>query len=288
MKKFAVIDVGSNSVRLISVADGNVLYKTLNTTRLGEGLADKPVLKPAAIARTAEAVAEFCFRAKNEGAEEVFAFATAAVRSAENGKEFTEEVKRRCGIDVEVVSGEEEAELGLLGALGNADGAVIDVGGASTELVVKRDGKTVYKKSVDLGVVRIKDRWGRNKAEIESGSRLFCKAFADYPKTDRVCGIGGTATTLAALALGLREYDPKKVTGAVITAEELSEMAERLSEMPVEEIEKYPCMPKGRADVLSGGAVWLATVMKELGIEEMVVSDRDNLEGYAIKRGLME
>ncbi len=287
MKKFAVIDVGSNSVRLMLVADGNVLYKALNTTRLGEGLAEKPVLRADAILRTATAVATFSERAKQDGAEAVFAFATASVRSAENGYEFLEKAKALSGLDVEVISGEEEAELGLLGALGTDDGAVIDVGGASTELVVKKEGVIVYKKSVDVGVVRIKDKLGRDKTAIENGLKKACDEFKDCPNIKTVVGIGGTATTLATLVLGLETYDSNQVTGAVITRAEMSVLADKLSKTPVSTIETYPCMPKGRADVLSGGAVWLSLVMETLGIEKMVVSDKDNLEGFAIKRGLL-
>lgn len=287
MKKFAVIDVGSNSVRLMLVADGNVLYKTLQTTRLGEGLAERPVLHAQAILRTATAVAEFAKRATEEGAGKVFAFATASVRSAENGREFLDKAKSLSGLDVEVVSGEEEAELGLLGALGVEDGAVMDVGGASTEIVVKQDGAIVYKKSVDVGVVRIKDKLGRDKTVVENGLFKEADAFQDCPKIKTVVGIGGTATTLATLVLGLKEYDSSKVTGTVITKDVMSALADKLSKTPVSTIEKYPCMPKGRADVLSGGAVWISLLMDKLGIEDMLVSDKDNLEGFATKRGLM-
>jgi exopolyphosphatase/guanosine-5'-triphosphate,3'-diphosphate pyrophosphatase len=107
MKKFAVIDIGSNSVRLMFVADGKVLYKALNTTRLGEGLAEYPRLKPEALERTAQAVAEFYARAINEGAESVLSFATAAARTAENGQEFVDRVQALCGLRVEIISGEE-------------------------------------------------------------------------------------------------------------------------------------------------------------------------------------
>ena len=111
--KYAVIDIGSNSVRLMFVANGKVLYKRLNTTRLGEGLASSSILKTEAIERTASAVATFYQVAKEEGAKSIYAFATAAVRTAENGGEFIERVKNLCGLIVDVVAGEKEAELGI-------------------------------------------------------------------------------------------------------------------------------------------------------------------------------
>lgn len=288
MNKFAVIDVGSNSVRLMFVADGKVLYKALNTTRLGEGLADKPILKAEASERSAQAVAAFYKKAKDEGAEQVLAFATAAVRTAENRAIFLDRVKELCGVAVEVISGEEEAEIGILGALGNADGGVIDVGGASTEIVVKKEGALTYKKSVNIGVVRLKDKCGREKAAIENAAKEAAKEYGEIPFSGSLYAIGGTATTLAAQALGLQEYSSQKVTGAEIPVEKMQEMADKFLSMPVEEIAKLPCMPKGRADVLAGGAVLFSVLMKELGFTKLIVSDRDNLEGYAIKHGFME
>lgn len=287
MKKFAVIDIGSNSVRLMFLADGKVLYKGLQTTRLGEGIAEKPVLNAAAIERSARAVELFYQKAQKEGAEEIVAFATAAVRSAENGKEFTDRVKELCGLQVEIISGEEEAEIGILGALGYADGGVIDIGGASTEIVVKEQGELIYKKSVNIGVVRLKDKCGRDKQLLAQAAKDAVKEFGQVPTNGVLYGIGGTATTLAAQILRLEEYRSEKITGAKISAIQMQAMADKLLTMSVEEIAALPCMPKGRADVLTGGAVLLTTLMKELGVHTLIASDTDNLEGYAIKRGLM-
>ncbi len=287
MNKFAVIDIGSNSVRLMFVADGKVLYKRLNTTRLGEGLAQNPILLDEAINRTAQAVHAFYLQAKEEGASSVYAFATAAVRTAKNGKAFVEAVKNLCSLDVEIVSGEREAELGILGALGDKDGAVVDLGGASCELVVKEKGEIAYKKSVDVGVVRLKDRCGRDKLLLE---KVACEEVDKYGKTPNiksVVAIGGTATTIAAMLLGLEKYDSDKVTGTEISAKQMEETADMLLEKSVDEIAAMPCMPKGRADVLAGGAKLLAVLMQKLGIEKLVVSDKDNLEGYAVQKGLL-
>ena len=288
MKKFAVIDIGSNSVRLMFVADGKVLYKRLHTTRLGEGLAEAPRLKTEAIERSALAVSDFYTQAKTAGAEEIVAFATAAVRTAENRAEFLDRVNSLCGLTVEVVSGEEEAELGILGALGERDGGVIDVGGASTEIVVKQAGELAYKKSVDIGVVRLKDKCGRDKNALLSVANEAVSKYGGLPKIKELHAIGGTATTLAALELGLTQYCSEKVTGTVITGLRMRELADKLSGMSVAEISALPCMPKGRADVITGGAVLLSVLMQGLDIQKLIVSDRDNLEGYAIKKGWMQ
>ena len=288
MRKYAVIDIGSNSVRLMFVADGKVLYKTLQTTRLGEGLAEKPLLKPEAIERSALAVSTFYKKAIEEGAEKVLCFATAAVRSAENRQLFLDRVYALCGLTIDVISGEEEAEIGILGALGNHDGGVIDIGGASTEIVVKKAGALIYKKSVNIGVVRLKDMCGRDRLALEKVADEASKQYGEIPLGDTIYAIGGTATTLAAQVLGLENYSSEAITGAVVTMADIEALTDKLLSMSVEEIANLPCMPKGRADVLTGGAVLFTRLMKNLGFNRLIASDRDNLEGYAIKKGLME
>ena len=285
MKKYAVIVIGSNSVRLLFVADGKVLYKRLKTTRLGEGIAFSSTLKKEAIVRSALAVEEFFRQAKKEGAEDVFAFATAAVRSAKNGNQFVDYVKEKCGLTIEVLSGEEEAEIGVKGALGDKDGALVDVGGASTELVVIKDGAFAYKKSINIGVVRLKDTCGRDKVSLEKTCALAVEDFDKTPNIKELYAVGGTATTLMALALGLTQYDSAKITGGEISLENLCALADKLLATPVEEIAKMPCITEGRADVIAGGAVLLYAVMQKTGAKKLIVSDRDNLEGYALKKG---
>ena len=285
MKKYAVIDVGSNSVRLMFVADGKVLYKTLSTTRLGEGIAQTGILQDEAIRRTANAVKTFYEQAVKDGAAEVSVFATAAVRSAKNGAAFVQAVYDVCGLQVDVIDGKTEAEIGATGALGTGDGVVIDVGGASTEIAVKKDGELVYKESVNIGVVRLKDVCGRNVNAIKTYCADKTAAFTNATILGDVYAIGGTATTLAAQFLGLRSYDSNVVTGTRITLADMRNLADKLSALSVEETAKLPCMPTGRADVLLGGTLWLIVVMENLGIPELVVSDRDNLEGYAIQKG---
>ena len=286
MKKTAVIDIGSNSVRLMFLADGKVLYKTLATTRLGEGLAESPRLKAEALERSALAVARFCEQAQKEGAEETYAFATAAVRSAENGYEFVARVKNLCGVEVEVIPGEKEAEIGILGALGKKDGGVIDVGGASTEIVIKTNGEIVYKKSVDIGIVRLKDTCGKDKRSLVERAKRAAQAFGKLPFTPVFYAIGGTATTLAALKWGMEVYQSEKITGTEITAREMRETSDSLLALTTEETASLAGIPVGRADVIAGGATLLAVLMEKLGLEKFIVSDRDNLEGYAIWKGL--
>ena len=150
--KRAVLDIGSNSVRLMLWADGKTLYKKVLTTRLAEGAAGE--LGEIPMQRTLQAILELFRTAAREGAE-VCAFATAAVRANANGGEFCRRVRAACGLEVDVLSGKEEAEAGLCGALGEKDGGIVDLGGASTEVCVRRGGKIAAAVSIPLGCVKL-------------------------------------------------------------------------------------------------------------------------------------
>ena len=285
--KFAVIDIGSNSVRLMLWADGKVLYKTLSTTRLGEGTAFQPVLKPEALERTALAVRNFYERAKGEGAETVFAYATEAVRSAQNGGDFTARVKELTGLDVEVLSGNTEAELGLFGALGDREnGGMIDVGGASTEVCFRKDGRLAFSVSLPLGAVRLFDLCHDDEGLLEKTLAPQLEKLKDAPRLSPVFGVGGTATTIAALHLQLKEYSSAAVQGCRISVEELQALTRKLLSLDVEERKALPGMDARRADIIAGGAFLLSSVLRKLGEKELIVSDSDNLEGYLAYKGI--
>lgn len=285
--KISAIDVGSNSVRLMVMADGKTLYKQLDTTRLGEGLANSGVLKPEAIERTARAVQLFAAAAELNGAGTPYVFATASVRSASNGGDFVKRVKQLTGIDVDVISGEVEAACGITGALRGRDGGIIDLGGASTEITLQKGGKTVYSKSVNVGTVRLYDIAGQDRQALERAARTALKDYGNLSLagTD-MYGVGGTATSLAALFHELPAYDPKVVDGTVLTVGWLGSMAERLLSMPVEERKAMRGMDVRRADVIAGGCLLLHHILKRFGAEKLTVSESDNLEGYVLLKGL--
>ena len=285
--KISAIDVGSNSVRLMVMAEGKTLYKQLDTTRLGEGLANSGVLKPEAIERTARAVQLFAAAAELNGAGTPYVFATASVRSASNGGDFVKRVKQLTGIDVDVISGEEEAACGITGALRGRDGGIIDLGGASTEITLQKGGKTVYSKSVNVGTVRLYDIAGQDRQALERAARTALKDYGNLSLagTD-MYGVGGTATSLAALFHELPAYDPKVVDGTVLTVGWLGSMAERLLSMSVEERKAMRGMDVRRADVIAGGCLLLHHILKRFGAEKLTVSESDNLEGYVLLKGL--
>lgn len=279
--KYGVIDIGSNSVRLLLWADGQTIYKKIDTTRLGAGVEKTGRLSAEAIARTAHAVAAFKQEAERAGARKVLAFATAAVRSAANGVDFTSAVKDLCGLSVEVVSGETEAKLGLIGALGGKDGGIIDVGGASTEVTVARGGKIVYAVSADVGAVRLRDACGEERAALETFIAERIAVYGEVPPFNAYA-IGGTATSLAALALELEPYDPAQTDGLVLTAADVLRWAEKLLSLSMGERLALKGMDSRRADVLGGGALLLYRVMRAVGAEQVTVSEKDNMEGYLV------
>ncbi|MBO7736832.1 MAG: hypothetical protein J6S22_03230 [Clostridia bacterium] len=284
--KYAVIDIGSNSVRLLIQSDGKTLYKGLNSTRLGEGIAFSSRLLPAAMERTALAIKEFKEKALALGVDEVYAFATAAVRSALNRAEFLSTVKRLTGMEIDVLSGEAEASVGLTGALGNADGGIIDIGGGSTEFTMRINNAVTYSKSIDLGAVRLYDLCGRDKEllnqTIQNNIIQFKKVNCAVP----VYGIGGTATSLAALALGLKTYDGHKVQDFVLQKTQLQTLSDTLFETSVEELMEISCLTPSRAQIIAGGALLLLRLMEYFQLSAITISEKDNLEGYLIQRGL--
>ncbi len=283
--KICVIDVGSNSVRLALLADGKTLYKRLATTRLGEGLSFSGEMSADAMDRTAHAIADFKARALAEGAEKIYVFATAAVRSASNRAEFLERVKSLCGIEVDVISGEQEAAVGILGALKGRDGGIIDAGGASTEITVQSGGKVLYSSSVNIGVVRLHDLAGRNSEMlVEKISERLPEYGAFSADCFDMYAIGGTATTIASVKHGLKVYDPAVVDGTRISAAEIGVMADRLLSLPVEEVRKIDGMDPLRADVIGGGCLLLKMIMEKFGIKEITVSESDNIEGYFMQK----
>lgn len=277
--KICAIDTGSNSVRLLMWADGRSLYKKIETTRLGEGLAATGRISEAAMRRTALAIGKFADEARAQGADRIYVFATAAARRAENGAKFVRLVEQTCGLETDVLSGEEEARLGFIGALGGKDGGIIDVGGASSEVTVGRGGKILYAKSLDLGAVRLTEMCGGDAEKTRNviSSRLCI--YGEIPKTE-MTAIGGTATSIVALEKKLTVYDPRAVHGTVLTAKCIFGWADKLLHMTQEERLALPGMDPRRADILGSGALLLAMIAEYAGADKVTVSEADNLEGY--------
>ena len=281
----AILDIGSNSVRLMLWADGKTFFKKIRTTRLGEGV-QSGYLSEVAMERTIGAISSLCAEARGYGAK-IYAFATAAVRSSKNGGEFCARVKAQCGLDVDVVSGEEEAALGLMGALSpKRSGGIIDVGGASTEVCYKRAGEILSRVSLPVGCVKLYDRCLDRREELASAIDEVLNQLDGVAPCGETFAVGGTASTLASVKLGLSAYDGAALQDLPLPIDWMRETAERLLSLTAEERASVPGMDKSRADIIAGGAFLLVKVMEKLHLSQIKFSDRDNLEGYLHARGL--
>ncbi len=276
-----VIDIGSNSVRLM-FTDGIFIKKNLITTRLGGGFLSDGSLSAGSMLTTVNAVKELKNLAVEMGANKVFAFATAAVRKAKNKNEFTSLIKEVCEIDLDVVSGELEAELAVLGALNGEKGCVIDVGGASTEIAYFNGESVYYKKSYNIGAVTLYNECGRDESAVNGLlNKIFIEQFNYGENT--VKAVGGTATSLGAIFLGLEKYDSNLVHNAYISQKELEKLKDTLYALTPNEIFNKFAIDKKRADIISGGASILLNILKKYNLSGFTVSESDNLEGYLKK-----
>lgn len=283
----AVIDVGSNSVRLLISKNGQTINKFALVTRLSLGLTNDKVLNEDSIKRTIDALSFFKNKAVKEfNVDKIYVFATAGVRYAKNRLEFVEMVKRELELDLDVISGELEAEIGALGALNGNDGGFIDLGGKSTEIVQIVSNKHVYSKSFEIGVVTLTETFGQNVDMIRRYASEFLHNNIDKSKlnTKNFVIVGGTATTLGAITLGLKEYDFRLVDNAIVTKKDIVKIVNDLAIVPVAERSKRFCIQSGREDVILSGAVFIGELLDFLEVDKFIVRDSDNLEGYLIKK----
>ncbi len=277
-KKIAVIDIGSNSVRIKIFCGRKILFNDLITSQLSEGITDGKLAYKSVI-RTFDAIDSFVSKAKSENAK-VYAFATAAVRNTASKQQFQEEFYKRYGFELDVLSGEKEAEIGLSGALEKKDGCVLDIGGASTEIAASKSGEIIYSRSLPLGAVVLTDKFGKNK---EACRKYLSEAFLSYgniPSSQRYVCIGGTATTMAFLQTGLTKYDPAIISGRVLQKDFISNFTDYFYRTDETEIAAKFNLNLKRARIIHSGAAILLQALDTLKINEITVSESDNLEGY--------
>lgn len=279
----SILDIGSNSVRLMVVANGFVIIREKITSQLGKDMSNGR-LDENSILRTVKALGRLCDKAVESGCpkDNIYAFATAAVRNSVNTGDFLSLAEAVIGKPIDVVSGDAEGELALLGVVNGGDGAVLDIGGASSELTVKRDGKIVYSHSLKLGAVVLYDACGSCRTKLTEYVKNAIKEYGDI-HVDKLYAVGGTATSLAFMDIG-GEYSREKTHLHELTLERLSGLCDRLFEMTDTEIEKRFHVTAQRSKIIRGGIILLVEIMKLLGCDRVTVSENDNLEGYYRKK----
>jgi exopolyphosphatase / guanosine-5'-triphosphate,3'-diphosphate pyrophosphatase len=275
--RVAAVDLGTNSTRLL-VADANgtldEVVRRLRITRLGEGVDERRKLLPLPIARVRNVLSEYRRELEALGAERTLCIATSAVRDAENGEAFLGEIEWSYGFATRLLSGDEEAEMTLQGIGAVEPGTlVVDIGGGSTELQLVG---TDLRVSLDIGCVRLTERFGEDVAAV----REYVRGLLPEASAERAVGVAGTVTTIAALDLGLDEYDPERIHGHRISSEAANEQLTRLAAMPVEA--RAEIVEPGRAPVIVAGAAILAEILAFYALEGIEASERDILHGAAL------
>jgi exopolyphosphatase / guanosine-5'-triphosphate,3'-diphosphate pyrophosphatase len=284
--RVAAVDLGTNSTRLLvaDVEDGRVeeIERRLAITRLGEDVDRRRRLLPTAIARVRNTLVEYRRAAERHGAERVLAIATSAVRDAENGEAFLGEIEWSYGFATQLLDGDEEALLTFRGVSAGrdlADGTLlVDIGGGSTELVLVEAGGVVFHDSLELGCVRLTERFGE---DVGACGRHVRDAIPRLDVTQAI-GVAGTVTALAALDLGLVEYDPGLVHGHRLSRDSVERQLERLAALPLEERRCVPGLEPERAPVIVAGAVILRELLDAYGLAGIEASERDILDGAAL------
>jgi exopolyphosphatase/guanosine-5'-triphosphate,3'-diphosphate pyrophosphatase len=293
MRRVAAVDLGTNSTRLLvaDVADGQIeeVSRRLTITRLGEGVDGRRRLLPAPIARVRNCLADYRRELEQLGAEQTLAIATSAVRDAENGEAFLGELEWSYGFVTRLLTGEEEAAMMIRGVTsGRAalDGVlVVDIGGGSTELVLTTAGEVAFSTSLDVGCVRITERFlpsdPPSRPELAAAGGYVRSLLPAFDAKSAV-GVAGTVTTLATLDLGDAEYDPARTHGHRLPLASVERQLERLAAMTTVERLAVPGIEPGRAPVIVAGIVVLREVMTAYELDEIEVSERDILHGAAL------
>jgi exopolyphosphatase / guanosine-5'-triphosphate,3'-diphosphate pyrophosphatase len=297
--RVAVVDLGTNSTRLLvaDVVDGTVedVARRLEITGLGEGVDTRRRLLPAPVARVRNVLADYRRDAAALGAERVLAVATSAVRDAENGEAFLGEIEWSYGFTTRLLTGDAEARLTYRGAAAGRElpgtTLVIDIGGGSTELVVGAEGSPRWHDSLDIGCVRLTERYlagdPPTRTELDACAGAVHELLAERVSADATpaaaIGVAGTITTLAALDLGLGDYDAERIHGHRLTAPAVRAQLELLAALPLAERRQVPALDPKRAPVIVAGAVILDAVLDHFDLGEVEASERDLLQGAAFE-----
>jgi exopolyphosphatase/guanosine-5'-triphosphate,3'-diphosphate pyrophosphatase len=300
-RRYAVIDVGTNSVKFHigeRRADGSWhrVADRAEVTRLGEGLDRDGRLGAAPIERTVEAIAAMAGEARQSGAEAIAAVGTAGMRMAPNSTELVDAVRQRCGVEVEVIGGEEEARLAYRAATAGlaASGgslAVFDTGGGSSQFTFGSDGQVDERFSLNVGAARFTERYGLDGAvSTDTLAEALAAIAGDLapaggrPPPDAIVGMGGAVTNLAAVARGLETYDPDVVQGTVLDRAEIDRQIELYRTRGAGDRRAITGLQPNRAEVILAGACIVRTVVSLLGRDSFTVSDRGLRHGLIAER----
>ena len=298
MKRVAIIDIGSKSIKFFvgeKQNDGTIatILDTNNIAALGEGLAQTGRISEEALERNALAVKEFAEKARELNAEKIISVGTMALRSAANSADFVARVRELCGIDVQIIPGEEEARLSYLAVLSglplmDGDLVIFDTGGGSTEFIFGHGTELKNRFSVNLGSNRITETFfaddpvkdGSVEAAIAQIDREFAEAGV-CGKPAQLVGMGGTVTSMGAVRHMMDKYKPDVIQGSALTKLDMEEQLAAYAKRTIEERRHLPGLQPKRADVILSGACILKVIMDRLDAPQLTISDRGLRHGLA-------
>lgn len=297
--KIGTIDIGTNSMRLL-IADfeGDKIEnrkKYINTTRIGQGVDQEGYITKDALERNLKALKGFSDKCREEKCEKVYCMGTSALRDSKNGQDFVNEAKKLTDIDVKIICGEEESNLGFMGVLKGIEGdkkediLVIDIGGGSTEFIVGNEKGIKLCKSENVGALRMTEKFITTDPisnEEFNDMTIFIQdtisSTIDKLKTmniSKIVGIGGAITSLSAMNQQLEVYSMEKVHNSVVTKKDLEKILQNLKIMTLNDKKTLKGLQPKRADIITAGVKILHIVMKKLEFEKIMISEYDNLEG---------
>ncbi len=302
-KRLASFDLGTNTFLLLIAELQNhgltPIFEKETVVRLGKGVDAAGNLNPEAMQRGLACLRAYADDARRHGCEKILAVGTSALRDAANRDVFLGRVKEETGVEVRLISGAEEARLTFLGALSNKKNlpepmAIIDIGGGSTEVVRGTRQDILQARSADIGSVRLTERWLKHDPVLpEEMAALRVQAEqimrSTWPReeireTASLIGTAGTITTLAAMAQKLARYDPERIDGYLMTAQQLDDLIVLLARLSLPERQKLPGLNPARADVILAGALILEVFMKDYGFSQLLVSDRGLRYGVLLEQ----
>jgi exopolyphosphatase/guanosine-5'-triphosphate,3'-diphosphate pyrophosphatase len=299
--RITAIDIGTNTVLMLIADlgdDGRIktIRDEIAFPRLGKGVDEMRHISPESITRVLNVLKDYKRASETSGSEKIIACGTSALRESKNRNEVIKRIRQEASLDVEVLSGEEEAEWTFLGALSGLPRSrkhfvVIDIGGGSTEITLGTQDHVEKRVSLDLGCVQLTERFLQStpptskelqRAMVAARAALSGLGGIDSSRHQLV-GVAGTVTTLAALDQNLSTFDPDKVDGYVLHIDSIQSIFEDLSQRSLDEIQSSPVVPTGRADILLAGVLILIEFMAIHRFERITVSKRGLRYGLVLR-----
>ena len=299
--RYCVIDVGTNSVKLL-IAERRPHGSWITTveraevTRLGEGIDLTGAIAPRAMERTVRAVTSMVDEARSLGVQEIAAIGTAGMRMASNAIEVVDTIRRRTGITIEVISGEEESRLAFLAAhdgldIGPGDVVVFDTGGGSSQFTFGSGSKVTERFSLNVGAVRFTETFGLGGAAtvevVDQALRVIASDLSPLdhrPTPDSVIAMGGAVASMAAVMRGLASYGGDMIRGSVLVRNEIDRQIRLFASMNSKRRRGIVGLQPGREEVILAGACIVRTVLEKLGVDSVTVTDRGLRHGVMAER----